>query len=127
MAKLSTPGPVALHHSTRETTFIVPERGGMFTVHDGKGRALPVDRAKRDELISTTLQNGRTGFQLLDRTKRGALTSDYPMKGYHLDQGHFVRDGYHVEPCTGEAHSNAFIDHCGCCAPRWGWIVKANV
>lgn len=23
-------------------------------------------------------------------------------------------------PCGGEAHSNPHIDHCGCCAPRWG-------
>jgi len=23
-------------------------------------------------------------------------------------------------PCDGEAHSNAFIDHCFDCAPRWG-------
>lgn len=26
-----------------------------------------------------------------------------------------------LERCTGEAHTNAHIDHCGCCAPRWGW------
>jgi hypothetical protein len=25
-------------------------------------------------------------------------------------------------PCTGEAHSNAFIDHCSLCAPRWGQV-----
>jgi hypothetical protein len=24
--------------------------------------------------------------------------------------------------CSGEAHSNAHIDNCGCCAPRWGWV-----
>ena len=23
-------------------------------------------------------------------------------------------------PCPGEDHSNAFIDHCGVCMPRWG-------
>jgi len=22
--------------------------------------------------------------------------------------------------CTGEAHSNPFIDHCGVCMPHWG-------
>lgn len=27
-------------------------------------------------------------------------------------------------PCTGEAHSNAFIDNCMCCAPRWGKVVN---
>jgi hypothetical protein len=26
-----------------------------------------------------------------------------------------------LKPCTGEAHSNPFIDNCMCCAPRWGW------
>lgn len=24
--------------------------------------------------------------------------------------------------CPGEAHSNAFIDNCGVCMPRWGVI-----
>ena len=23
--------------------------------------------------------------------------------------------------CSGEAHSNPFIDHCGVCMPHWGW------
>lgn len=34
-------------------------------------------------------------------------------------------DKYHLEPlkrCTGEAHSNAFIDNCMVCAPRWGFV-----
>lgn len=25
-------------------------------------------------------------------------------------------------PCSGEAHSNPFIDHCMQCAPRWGTV-----
>lgn len=25
-------------------------------------------------------------------------------------------------PCPGAAHSNAYIDHCGVCAPRWGQV-----
>ena len=25
-------------------------------------------------------------------------------------------------PCTGEAHSNPYIDNCGVCMPRWGWV-----
>lgn len=32
-----------------------------------------------------------------------------------------IADGLLV-PCTGEAHSNAFIDHCSVCMPRWGWM-----
>lgn len=27
-----------------------------------------------------------------------------------------------LEPCGGEAHSNAFIDNFMRCAPRWGWV-----
>lgn len=27
-----------------------------------------------------------------------------------------------LKPCDGEAHSNAFIDHCSQCAPRWGVV-----
>lgn len=27
-----------------------------------------------------------------------------------------------LEPCGGEAHSNAVIDNCSRCAPRWGYV-----
>jgi len=30
-------------------------------------------------------------------------------------------------PCNGEAHSNAFIDNCMCCAPRWGKVIGPRV
>lgn len=30
-----------------------------------------------------------------------------------------------LEVCTGEAHSNPFIDNCMVCAPRWGFVGKA--
>ena len=26
-------------------------------------------------------------------------------------------------PCPGEAHENAYIDHCGICKPRWGQMM----
>ena len=30
-------------------------------------------------------------------------------------------------PCTGEAHSNAFIDNCGCCmGVTWGRMLKTS-
>jgi hypothetical protein len=29
-----------------------------------------------------------------------------------------------VHKCTGEAHSNPWIDHCPVCMPRWGVVVK---
>lgn len=30
---------------------------------------------------------------------------------------------YDCTVCTGEAHSNPMIDHCGVCMPRWGIVV----
>ena len=32
------------------------------------------------------------------------------------------RAGFRLVPCDGAAHSNAHIDNCGLCAPRWGWV-----
>jgi hypothetical protein len=44
-----------------------------------------------------------------------------------LSSGQLCRDGYHLIPCPGQAHSNAHIDNCSQCAPRWGWVmVKDN-
>lgn len=34
-----------------------------------------------------------------------------------------LRTVYRIDPlqkCTGEAHSNPYVDNCGACAPRWG-------
>lgn len=40
-----------------------------------------------------------------------------------------VRNGYHATVCTGEAHSNAFVDNCGMCMGHvWGFrAVKDEV
>ncbi len=41
----------------------------------------------------------------------------------HIEQVLFEQCG--IAPlvkCEGEAHSNAYIDNCMQCAPRWGWI-----
>ncbi len=32
------------------------------------------------------------------------------------------RDIPELVPCTGEAHSNAHIDNCSVCMPRWGFV-----
>lgn len=32
----------------------------------------------------------------------------------------------HLVPCPGAAHDNPWIDHCGICAPGWGWITPAR-
>ncbi len=134
MTKTRNPGPVSLIARTPNgrilTSFIVPRRGGGFTlstrfdgcdvdvVDDGSE---VIDLAHRDALIELALENG-AGFRLLDRTKRGAETSDYPLKGYTFSElgSTFVRDGLVAIKCSGEAHSNPFIDNCGLCAPRWG-------
>lgn len=26
-------------------------------------------------------------------------------------------------PCTGAAHTNQYIDHCGVCSPSWGFVI----
>ena len=33
---------------------------------------------------------------------------------------------YDVTRCTGEAHSNPWIDHCPVCMPHWGIVVRAR-
>ncbi len=33
-----------------------------------------------------------------------------------------IKRNHRLIPCDGEAHSNAYIDNCTRCAPRWGWI-----
>jgi hypothetical protein len=33
-----------------------------------------------------------------------------------------ARKGFRLVPCDGAAHSNAHVDNCGRCAPRWGWV-----
>ena len=34
--------------------------------------------------------------------------------------------GFRLERCTGEAHSNAYVDHCGICAPLWGKVWRSD-
>ena len=39
----------------------------------------------------------------------------------------YVKNGYHLVPCTGEAHGNAFIDNCsGCLGVTWGWMLAED-
>lgn len=39
------------------------------------------------------------------------------------DQLYYVRRGYVLIPCDGEAHKpgNGYVDNCSLCAPAWGW------
>ncbi len=37
----------------------------------------------------------------------------------------FVRKGFRLAPCTGEAHGNPHIDNCGVCfGETWGWVTR---
>lgn len=54
-------------------------------------------------------------------------TRDIPTRGfvertYASMRKTFVRRGYKLVECDGEAHSNGHIDHCGLCMnAEWGW------
>lgn len=53
-------------------------------------------------------------------------TSATPKRGYtfHPEAEYYVRNGFTLVPCTGEAHKNAFIDNCGVCMSGcWGWAL----
>ena len=49
-----------------------------------------------------------------------ALPKPRRCKHQKREDGKCVRCGVKFVACTGEAHSNANIDHCMCCLP-WGW------
>jgi hypothetical protein len=58
----------------------------------------------------------------IPRLKRGWHSErvDLPNDTYEFFH---VRNGYRVVRCTGDAHSNAYIDHCmTCLGHAWGWI-----
>lgn len=52
-------------------------------------------------------------------------------RGWHPEQLGLaklhVRNGYHAEVCTGEAHGNPHIDHCmSCLGHVWGYRAVAD-
>jgi hypothetical protein len=62
-------------------------------------------------------------------------TQQTPPKGYHAEQQipgsnepapnkmMFVKNGYKLQPCQGEAHENPHIDYClRCLDYTWGWV-----
>ena len=72
-------------------------------------------------------------IKTLDKIERGHVVLNYHHVRALLDLGYVTNPcqfrltpaGYLVlgfEECNGEAHSNAMIDNCGRCAPRWGWV-----
>ena len=50
------------------------------------------------------------GVRCLTMTQRGSI--------FCAEHAKLVTTG--LVPCTGEAHSNPYIDHCMMCAPYWG-------
>ena len=60
--------------------------------------------------------------KLIDELRAMAAQSDRSYTATEL--GDWLAQ-YHLTPlevCGGEAHSNAFIDNCMRCAPRWGFV-----
>ncbi len=51
------------------------------------------------------------------------MATALPKRGFDLREWHgfkyYVRKGYRLVPCPGEAHRNAHIDNCMVCAPLW--------
>ena len=43
-------------------------------------------------------------------------------------RGLYIREGYHLEPCPGDAHGpgGGYIDNCGVCMPLWGQVVRPD-
>ena len=59
----------------------------------------------------------------------GQYVSESAKRGYYeieLDgRSVFVKRGYELVACEGEAHGNAFIDHCMLCVSgTWGWVAQ---
>lgn len=48
------------------------------------------------------------------------IERDPRLLDYVVSPDLYVRNGFKAVVCTGEAHSNAHIDHCSLCAPAWG-------
>lgn len=62
--------------------------------------------------------------------RKTSKVSETPKRGYHLhsESKKYVKNGYTLLKCNGEAHSNAFIDNCGSClGSTWGWKVVHNI
>ncbi len=62
--------------------------------------------------------------KLIDRVREIAADST-PLQTLDLLRSALADAGLApLEPCGGEAHSNAWIDNCSRCAPRWGYVGK---
>lgn len=66
-----------------------------------------------------------------DKPKRGFHPQVLPNQVYEdtrRDETLYVKDGYHLEPCCGEAHSKPMEhDHCMyCLSGTWGWALKQD-
>lgn len=49
------------------------------------------------------------------------IETDHPLRGQEIEVYKRGKTG-NLIPCDGEAHSNARIDDCSVCAPRWGKV-----
>ena len=62
---------------------------------------------------------------MIDELREMAAKSDRTYTATELGDWLAQHNVPPLEICTGEAHSNAFIDNCMVCAPRWGFVGKA--
>lgn len=63
--------------------------------------------------------------KLIDELREMAARTDRTYTAAELGDWLAQHDVQPLTVCTGEAHSNAFIDNCMVCAPRWGFVGKA--
>lgn len=50
----------------------------------------------------------------------GVFCAEKTLRGSKFCKKHAKLVTTEFIPCTGEAHSNSFIDHCSMCMPHWG-------
>jgi hypothetical protein len=59
---------------------------------------------------------------LIDKLRQMAANNDGVYDAHDIGDLLAQYDLSPLEPCGGEAHSNAYIDSCSRCAPRWGFV-----
>ena len=58
-----------------------------------------------------------------DRQPRRTFHEEIPFDPTMGEHTLHVKNGFHAERCHGEAHSNAYIDHCmTCLGHAWGYL-----
>lgn len=76
--------------------------------------------------MATIPQTGnRKCWRVIDVRDMTTIAERLTQRQAFAQSGHnfqACRQGFRLVACDGVAHSNAHIDNCGLCAPRWGWV-----